>query len=153
MPAGLQKHISTPLTVLLLLTALTWPAPLPVGHCHSDGGLDWSEQQMMLHLQTCHGGFGNVCNWPTGWHWHWVMQLESGLGGNDAVSRIQCEPLVERTNRDVCCHPLKEPLDTWLGEDPSISPSVPMHRRHSFTTIGLLASRHSLPELLGVIRC
>ncbi len=153
MPPRLPNHIFTTFTELTLLVVLLWPAPVPVGHCHSDEGLGWSEQQLAVHLQTFHGGFTNADNWPSDWHWHWVYQVDTITGANDSSSRTQCDRLVDITNRDACVHPCGSRLDAWVWKNTIISPSVPMNRRHSFMTIGLLASRHSLPELLGVIRC
>ncbi len=153
MPPRLQKRFFAKFIELTLLVVMLCPAPVPVGHCHGEGGFDGSEQQMLLHFQTCHGGLANVDHWPSGWHWHWVLQMDTFIGGHDVGSKTQCDLVVDNTNFVACVLPCESKLDAWVWESTTISPSVPPSHRHSFTTIGLLASCHSLPELLGVIRC
>ncbi|TWT94734.1 hypothetical protein [Stieleria varia] len=158
MPPRLHKRLSSAVSKLVLLSVVLWAAPVPMGHCHSDGGLGWSEQQMALHLQTCHGGLANADDWPSGWHWHWVLRMDTvmrvtDIGGDDSGSRALCIPSLDNMNFAASDHPCESKLDAWIWQSSIISPPVPMNHRHSFTTTGLLAFRHSLPELLGVIRC
>lgn len=137
----------------LLLVLLLCPAPVPVGHSHSDLGSDWSSDQMAMHLQACHGGSANADNWPSGWHWHWSFQVDTDFVANQEASNVQCHLSPNEVSQAASTFVCESKLDAWVWKTTLSRPLVSIDRRHSFTNIALLSSRQSLPELFGILRC
>ena len=108
---------------------------------------------MTLHLQACHGDYANGNNWTSGWHWHWVFQADAVVGTDAGSLAVQCNPMVDENHRTPLDFVCESRLDAGVWKKTLLAPSVLMDRRHSFTTIALLPSRQSLPELLGIMRC
>lgn len=141
------------LTEIFLLVLMMWPAPMPVGHRHSDCSSRVSADILAQHLQRFHGGIANSENWPDEWHWHWVFPTDicGNLDGDAAHSHhAQMAPvrnadlpaLLLTSCRDVGAHPRS------VGRS-----CIPRERQHSFHSLTVLRSGLSLPELLGVVRC
>lgn len=141
------------LSETFLLVLLLCPAPVPVGHSHSDPRSGWSTDQMAMHLQACHGGSANADNWPSGWHWHWSFQVDTDLVANQEISTAQCHLSLNDVSQVASTFVCESKLDTWVWKTTLSRPLVSIDRRHSFTNIALLSSRQSLPELFGILRC
>tara|TARA_A100001391_G_scaffold200756_2_gene186010 strand:- start:722 stop:1183 length:462 start_codon:yes stop_codon:yes gene_type:complete len=141
------------LTEIILLALMMWPAPIPVGHRHSEYSSRVSDHQMACHLAFYHGGFSNSENWPNDWHWHWVYPAEHG-GQTDVDNlRLSTGPMVVGRPLVPLAPPQISMLDCVQSTACFVRPSIPCQRQHSFQGAALLRSRQSLPELLGVIRC
>ncbi|TWT75074.1 hypothetical protein CA85_03620 [Allorhodopirellula solitaria] len=143
------------LTEIVLLVLMAWPAPIPVGHRHSDYSSRVSDTQLAWHLHCYHGGCAEAGDRSSDWHWHWVYPADhyANLEVGDVP---QCVAPVVTGRLDA---PLASPgissLDCLTSKDWRTldRPSLPPQRQLSFQSAAVLHCRQSLPELLGVIRC
>lgn len=152
----LQSHRNKPVRMLaeiVLLVLILWPAPIPVGHQHSDLSLRVSDQQMAWHLKCHHGGCENSGHWPTDWHLHWVFPMDGhqGLGGSEWV--VQSDQMASAQQMDLPGPACISRLECVSSKQYFAKPSLPANCQHSFQNVAILHSRQSLPELLGVVRC
>jgi hypothetical protein len=140
------------LTEMLLLVLMLWPAPLPSGHCHSDPKVERTGHKLAEHLQRHHGGWENAANWPQDWHWHWTFSADRSIGlGVDQTDRLANCNLADRHCQatDLVCLYRFGGLNLQCEHRLT---KVPSDRQYSFQAVALLASRQSLPELLGIMR-
>lgn len=141
------------LTEIFLLVSMMWPAPMPVGHRHSEYSPVASLQHLDQHLRCFHGGFSNSENWPDDWHWHWVYPADNcaNLDVDDVHSRAERQILGR--DIDLPTMPSVSRLERLALKQILARPPIPFDRQHSFQSAVLLRSGLSLPELLGVVRC
>lgn len=150
-----SKSVSSPiykLTEILLLVLMMWPAPIPVGHRHSDYASPVTAEHLDEHLRCFHGGFSNSANWPDDWHWHWVYPVDrcANLDADDVHSRPQPWVSGRALEAPLLC---VSQLDRVALTQIIARPTIPFERQQSFLSVMLLRSGLSLPELLGVVRC
>lgn len=138
---------------LTLLALLFWTAPLPQGHTHKSCQSYWTSNQLSEHLQSCHDGIGDNENLTNGWHWHWVFRANSLDGIGDADDADLSRSAITCPDHAVADQEIPSPLYAWVWKATLVTPTVSIDRGNSFNTAALLASRQSLPELLGIIRC
>ena len=141
------------LTQITLLVLMLWPAPVPVGHSHAGYAAQVSSQQMALHLQSCHGGFECSDSCPTDWHWHWMFPVHGYIDLGSEGVLAQSESMIAGEHAAVIEPMCLSYLATRTLKQSFLLPSPRTNCAHSFQNVGLLNSRQSLPELLGVIRC
>ncbi len=139
----------------LLVVVLLWSGPVPVAHCHADvGGTFSASAELCQHLASQHGCLSSGHSDPTGWHIHWILRSEVFDGINCEELILQTECAAETNN---CNESPATELQLALDGD-AIAPdhgrwAIRDDLRRSFQLVGLLQSRRSLPELLGVMRC
>lgn len=141
------------LTEIVLLVLMMWPAPMPVGHRHSDCSSSVTVDVLAQHLNCFHGGIGNSKNWPDDWHWHWVYPADKcgNLGSDDVHSHH--EQMAPGRNKALLALPSISCWDGVVLTRSVVRSRIPFERQHSFHSMTVLRSGLSLPELLGVVRC
>ncbi len=139
----------------LLLVVLLWSGPVPVAHSHSDAGDTFAAtKELCQHLSSQHGCWSSGHCDLDGWHIHWVLRSEAFAGINCEELILQTECTLDPANSNECFAP--EPQIALDGN--AIAPDqgrweIQNDLLRSFQLVGLLQSRQSLPELLGVMRC
>ena len=111
----------------------------------------------MSHLQIHHGGSANADNWPSDRHWHWEFPShgEIAWGGQpDTIPAFEALFAEREHGFPIAC---VSPSSDWMlpiGLTVSLTDAfVSRYERPTFQTVGLLNSRQSLPQLLGIHRC
>lgn len=146
---SLQQLFKATTWVVLLLCV----APIPECHTHSESSIDGTSQTLAVHLETCHGGYDNVKNWPKGWHWHLHFQVDDSGQGSSGLSACELEEVLESPIESAHEAHRRRQIGYWESPDDIFATCHRTNRSLTFTTMALLNGRQSLPELFCVIRC
>lgn len=157
---SLSRHTTVRmLTEITLLVLMLWPAPIPVGHSHDGFVSPTSDQQLVRHLLSHHGGWSNTSNWSTGWHWHWVLPEQGyvGLAGEVVVAHVG--QANQASTPDRLTPPQCSQLETFgvkrllARGQATARQRLSAVRQQGFHNVALLHNGQSLPELFGIILC